>query len=433
MVTYAPSDISFVVDSMASDHSILKGAKKGLLKKVGIQPAVKVESTEKIDERPKKGLQWNISPMTWTQELRQMREEKLRRRAEAPGSTMLLSIPKDRFHHWHFRYEDMSYHPYGLDLSHMKVQDIRVIVSLKHLSMLDLSYNDMKNDSLAILEELKYLNYINLDHNQLISMDIPGSSNIRWFSMRNNDMVWIEPFTMPMLEYIHLDNNYIRNLENFDIENTPLIRLLSVKGNRLIVIKDSKLSPSLRYLYLGNNKIRNCEGLNHLVNLRVLHLRSNKIKKVKTITSEFRNLCYLNLRDNYIANVRQFRKLKPLPNLRILVTTGCPFEKDNPEKARLGVIYYLPNLKRLNKKDVTDSERETSKSLSDELDPEGDSSEDDVPEDAVEYTDHPIDPDEEKALKNTAEESTPQPPPPSTPTETASSTGESQSFTGSTP
>ncbi|XP_014240075.1 leucine-rich repeat-containing protein 23-like [Cimex lectularius] len=371
----------------ASEFSVGGTAKpiKGLLKKGGSMHTFHEDSRKTPDrDKPRKGLQWNISQMTWTEELKQIREEIARRKLESPGVKSLVTIPRERFYHWQFDFEDMTYYPYGLDLSHMAVQDIQIINVLKHLAYLDLSDNEIKNGSLKILEEVNSLIALNLDQNQLTSMNFPGCGNMRWISLKNNTMTAIDRFSMPLLEYAHLDSNQIKTIENFDAENTPVLRLLSLKGNRVSNLKDNQLSPSLKYLYLGNNKIRSCEGLAHLSNLTVLHLRGNKIKKLKSIPNELKNLHYLNLRDNPISNVRQFKKLRGLSKLRILITTDCAFEKANPRVARSKVIFCLMHLKRLNKQEVMASEIQKSKKFRDEIEAEEESSEDDVLEDVEE-------------------------------------------------
>lgn len=124
-------------------------------------------------------------------------------------------------------------------------------------------------------------------------------------------------------------------------------------------------------LFLAENRIETLEGLEVLVNLRTLHLRSNKLANLDGFHERCRALSYVNLRDNEITRISELRKLSYLPNLETLVILGNPLleekEEEEEEKAgehrRICVLAMLPKLKRIDKDPVSDRERDEAAEL----------------------------------------------------------------------
>lgn len=61
-----------------------------------------------------------------------------------------------------------------------------------------------------------------------------------------------------------------------------------------------------------------------LINLQILHLRDNNLRKLDGFSENLKMLWYLNLRKNYINKFRQFRKLRCLPKLDTIIVTDNP-------------------------------------------------------------------------------------------------------------
>lgn len=126
--------------------------------------------------------------------------------------------------------------------------------------------------------------------------------------------------------------------------------------------------PNLTRLFLAENQIEKVEDLGELVNLKMLHLRSNKLANLDGFTERCRSLNYVNLRDNELLKISELKKLDCLPNLETLVILGNPFlrekvkEKEEKEYRRI-VLMMLPKLKRIDKDPVIDQERNEAKAL----------------------------------------------------------------------
>jgi len=111
--------------------------------------------------------------------------------------------------------------------------------------------------------------------------------------------------------------------------------------------------PQLEELYLNENRIKSLTGLDNLVKLKRLHLRNNNIEAFEETFPMLDSLEYLNLRENRISKFEEILKLKELPKLNSLIISFNPLISD------MGNIYFLetliafPNLKRLNKFEIT--------------------------------------------------------------------------------
>lgn len=80
----------------------------------------------------------------------------------------------------------------------------------------------------------------------------------------------------------------------YDLEN---LKTLEIGGN-FLTTTNGIFFPGLIRLYLGENQIERLEGLEILVNLKILHLRSNKISNLSGFDARCAKLNYLNLRDS---------------------------------------------------------------------------------------------------------------------------------------
>lgn len=306
-----------------------------------------------------------------------------------PGVKVLSNIPMHRFGFYSYLDEkEEELVPMKLTLAYMDVQELGVLQAFPFLQALDLTGNKLRMDNMGFLEHLQNLRSLVVDDNRLYACDLP-CPKLEHFSIRQNRLIWVDPFTYPAIKYLYLDDNRMKMLHNLDDEYCPNLIKLSAGGNRMRSTL-AQWSCSIQFLFLIKCKIRKVEGLENLVNLHTLHLRGNRIKKLHGFTWHLQSLSYLNLRDNKISNLRQFKRLRPLRKLRTLIVTGCPFEENKTEeKARWSILYAYKNLKRINKKWVTQQELDNRDLGKDDIDNDEDSSDDAIPEDSEEEEEGP--------------------------------------------
>lgn len=147
----------------------------------------------------------------------------------------------------------------------------------------------------------------------------------------------------------------------YDLEN---LKTLEMSGNILTTTNDI-FFPGLVRLYLGENQIDRLEGLEILVNLKILHLRSNKISNLSGFDARCAKLNYLNLRNNEIAKISEFEKLSCLPALETLIIMENPAIGDREMEEEFAyrqiILAMLPNLTRIDKDPVMYDEKKEAK------------------------------------------------------------------------
>lgn len=165
------------------------------------------------------------------------------------------------------------------------------------------------------------------------------------------------------LECLELNYNSIEEvtLNPYELEN---LNVLELRGN-ILTTTNGIFFPRLTRLYLAENQIERVEGLEILVDLQVLHLRSNKIASLDGFDSRCARLGYLNLRGNEITRVSELEKLNCLPALGTLIILENPVTADRDVEVesayRHVVLAMLPNLTRLDKDPVLHKERKQAK------------------------------------------------------------------------
>ncbi|KAK9681323.1 hypothetical protein QE152_g38397 [Popillia japonica] len=285
-----------------------------------------------------------------------------------------------------------------------KLTNIAMILNFKHLLFIDVSGNFLTLDGLQVLSEMPYVLYIKAQRNMIESAALNPMPYLQVLSLSRNCITETCDINQPMMQCLDLNYNQIYTAQ-FDVARTEALKQLEMRGNQLFDISGS-FPLGLENLYLAENKIaRFCENdLGRLVNLKILHLRDNQIRKLNGFSENLVNLKYINLRQNKITQirklngfsenlvnlkyinlrqnkitkVRQFRKLDKLPSLETLVVLQNPVsggdtrdaeieededaEIDEEERLedmiRVPILILLPNLKRINKVAVTHEERE---------------------------------------------------------------------------
>jgi protein TilB len=110
----------------------------------------------------------------------------------------------------------------------------------------------------------------------------------------------------------------------------------------------------LEILYFQNNLIGKIENLHHLKELQYLNLAVNNVTRVENLEGN-ESLRKLDLTCNYVTDLLSLESLRANYNLQQLFLIGNPVTEE--EGYRLFVIASLPQLKELDGKEVTKTER----------------------------------------------------------------------------
>lgn len=290
-----------------------------------------------------------------------------------------------------------------------KLTDISVITKFKHLLYLDLSGNCLNLDGIQPVCELPYLLYLKAERNVIESAALKSIPFLQVLILNQNQIAETNDIVQKMLETLELGENSLYTAQ-FQEDQMDELKSLSLHGNYLLDTSGT-YPRNVENLCLNRNRIMKITPhICKLKHLKVLNLRDNFIRKLNGFTSELENLTYLNLRGNKIRKTRQFRKLQCLPKLDTLIVLENQLyrkekenlveeetaeEEENEEvdelserddddeekRIRLTLLVLLPNLKRINKVEVSDEERQESKEKAKQLTTEifaEDSSEDEA-------------------------------------------------------
>ncbi|KAI8817539.1 uncharacterized protein EV422DRAFT_217377 [Fimicolochytrium jonesii] len=133
--------------------------------------------------------------------------------------------------------------------------------------------------------------------------------------------------------------------------------LARARGSSRTAITDL---ASVRNLNLWGQNLSDVSILQRLPNLEVLSLAINSLT---TLTSfkNLNNLVELYLRRNNISDIREVQHIRHLPKLRVLWLSENPLA-DDPDY-RKKTIALLPQLRKLDDRDVTERERSEAKAF----------------------------------------------------------------------
>lgn len=120
--------------------------------------------------------------------------------------------------------------------------------------------------------------------------------NLNGIQLKGNALTDISPLTeIVSLRSIYAENNRIEEVGK--LEKLSLLRVLDLSGNGLHEIPENVLlCTNLVELYLSGNRLTSIEGIQSLVDLKVLHLSFNKIADPKPASelTELERLFILN-------------------------------------------------------------------------------------------------------------------------------------------
>ncbi|XP_012265960.2 leucine-rich repeat-containing protein 23-like [Athalia rosae] len=243
-----------------------------------------------------------------------------------------------------------------LTASDKLLTDISIIPTFRNLLFVDVSGNLLTLSEIQILTAMTYLLMIKADRNRIESANFQSNMlYLQVLSLNRNKIRETKGISHRLLECLELSNNSIKavDLNPYELEN---LKVLEIRGN-ILTTMNGLLFRNLRALYIAENRIERIEGLETLLNLETLHARGNFISSFDALYKTS-NICpklsYLNLRENKISRISEFRKLQQLKKLEILVTSQNPFEKNYAvdNSYRINLLAIFPGLKRINKDPV---------------------------------------------------------------------------------
>lgn len=204
----------------------------------------------------------------------------------------------------------------------------------------------VKNENFKVLENLKELNLIEIT--ALEDNAFYGQNNLTNLSINNSIVEKLTNRIFSQLDdLINLDlySNKINSISNQCFANLKNLKILNLSHNCLKKLNQYELNGlnKLEKLELNNNSIEiiHPKALKQLHRLEILIIYSNRIKKIEPSTFMFqKNLKYLNLENNLIANLNFLARLK---NLEILNLKGNVKLESNTALEN----FHLPKLKML--------------------------------------------------------------------------------------
>ncbi|XP_062814138.1 leucine-rich repeat-containing protein 72 isoform X2 [Anolis carolinensis] len=137
----------------------------------------------------------------------------------------------------------------------------------------------------------------------------------------------------------------------FKIEKEVTDLYLGEKG--LKEVPDLSQFKILTYLWVNDNKIQNLAFLKHNFCMAELYLNNNEIRTIEGALKHMRSLKILFLHNNQLRNLET--SVKELHRMRDLFNNPLSLDP----RYRLYVIYHIPSVTLLDRKEVTGKERES--------------------------------------------------------------------------
>jgi Leucine-rich repeat (LRR) protein len=177
---------------------------------------------------------------------------------------------------------------------------------------------------------MQHLVYLNIAKNKIKGLSLftgeEAFPNLKWLDASNNKYTELPALKLPKLEYLDISYNKIEKV-NEGWTGHANIRILKSIDNKFKNLAPFKIMPKLEELYLANNAIANLTGWENLSELRILHLRRNKIEKIEEEMPPLEKLEYLNLRANKIGSLDQIERLYVFAQLSDLNVINNPVEQ----------------------------------------------------------------------------------------------------------
>ena len=157
------------------------------------------------------------------------------------------------------------------------------------------------------------------------------------------------------LERIWLNNNSIESVSCVD--KLLNLKLLCLSSNKIRKIRCLDKCENLEKIWLDDNKIDSVDGLNSLSNLQDLNLAQNQIEYLGVGFDELISLRELNLSANKIGNFKEVLNLNRLPKLESCLFNDVNYG-DNPIcqlcNYQIFVLFNIPKITKLDGIQVSD-------------------------------------------------------------------------------
>ena len=250
-------------------------------------------------------------------------------------------------------YNNFTHAYLSMNLSGQELISIGGITDYKYLQEVNVSNNDLS--SLEQLSGLNHLTILNASHNKISEiMDFDPPQNLENADYSFNLVTHIQNIEKhPYIKVLKLNNNQISKIEGLGTAN--YLEELDLSFNLIENIENlDNLGQSLQKLNLKGNKIKKLNGLDNLTSLIELNLSKNIIKRLKGLQGLV-NLRFLYLSSNKISHCNQVAYLTELPYLTEL--DFCFNEVQNKKFYRFQILYYIPELRKLDGQEVTHFEK----------------------------------------------------------------------------
>ena len=221
---------------------------------------------------------------------------------------------------------------------------------------LSMNLSNQELISIGGITNYKYIQEVNISHNELSSLEqLSGLNHLTILDASYNKINEIMDFDPPQnLEKVNYSYNLISEIQNIE-KNPYYLEELDLAYNNIENIENlDALGPCLQKLNLMGNKIKKLNGLDNLTALIELNLSKNNINRLKGLQG-LTNLRYLYLSSNKISHCNQVAYLTDLPFLTEL--DFCFNDVQNKKFYRFQILYYIPELRRLDGQEVTHFEK----------------------------------------------------------------------------
>ena len=250
-------------------------------------------------------------------------------------------------------YNNFNHAYLSMNLSNQELISIGGITKYKYSQEVNISNNELS--SLEQLSGLNHLTILNASHNKLNEiMDFDPPQNLEKADYSFNLISEIQNIEKnPYLKVLNLRNNQITKIEG--LNTATYLEELDLAYNQIENIENlDALGPCLQKLNLMGNKIKKLSGLDNLAALIELNLSKNNINRLKGLQG-LTNLRYLYLSSNKISHCNQVAYLTDLPFLTEL--DFCFNDVQNKKFYRFQILYYIPELRKLDGQEVTHFEK----------------------------------------------------------------------------
>lgn len=190
---------------------------------------------------------------------------------------------------------------------------------------------------------------LDASYNKLSDLfDFDPPQNLEHADYSHNQVKLIENISKnKFLKTLILHHNKINKIDN--LSDNFYLEELNLSYNEIEIIE--KLDHlHLQRLNLMNNKIRSISGLDNLPSLIELNLSKNFITRLKGLQC-LTNLRYLYLSSNLISRAKQVAYISELPFLTDV--DFCYNDVQNRKFYRFQILFYLPQLRKLDGQEVT--------------------------------------------------------------------------------